>query len=492
MVFSRRRVNRQQAQKQQTKNMMLTGQGASGVGDRGAFQSASVRTSNPYFSNNFMYRWQEYARWYMTSWEARKIIDIPVEDALRIPFEITGVNEAMTKKIMSAFDALDLTRQNRRALIQERLFGGCVQTIITAMPKDAGTDPWATTLYTRDIQEGDLKAINVVDISRIARADVNIDPFSVNYDRAEAYYIQGIETHTSRLVVFDGSPLLNRNSMNLLQNYRYNPAGFAESKLAPLYDLLVRVVGTQEAAYHLVNLASIMVMKADNLISLKAGGEMGQEALQELEKICNQVSIYRAAILDQKGAELQSQPISFGSVPELLMSFAQLLSAGSDVPATRFLGTAPGGLNATGESDLQNYYNMIDSYQQQRIKPVIMKQLSILGPSIMPQAEWAKVSETLDIEFPPLWNDNLLVQAQTMQTKAEIYRGWYMDGLINRETAVQEMQKLGMFDTSRDIAEFLADEEAGSPLGTEGVMGIGDVQGTLDAMRQLDGQGDSV
>lgn len=51
------------------------------------------------------------------------------------------------------------------------------------------------------------------------------------------------------------------------------------------------------------------------------------------------------------------------------MSFAQL-QRGLDILATRFLGQAPGGLNATGESDLQNYYNMIDAFQRLVIGPL--------------------------------------------------------------------------------------------------------------------------
>ena len=82
--FPIRSSRRVVVRRQPIRNMMLDGGGASGNGDRGALQHAAQRTSNPYYSNNFLYRWQEYTRWYMTSWEARKIIDIPVDDALRL------------------------------------------------------------------------------------------------------------------------------------------------------------------------------------------------------------------------------------------------------------------------------------------------------------------------------------------------------------------------------------------------------------------------
>lgn len=62
-----------------TGNMLLSGGGAETLQDRGSRFTASQHTLNPYFNNNFLARWQEYIRWYMTAWEARKIIDIPVD-----------------------------------------------------------------------------------------------------------------------------------------------------------------------------------------------------------------------------------------------------------------------------------------------------------------------------------------------------------------------------------------------------------------------------
>ena len=451
--FPIRSSRRVVVRRQPIRNMMLDGGGASGNGDRGSMQHAAQRTSNPYYSNNFWYRWQEYTRWYMTSWEARKIIDIPVDDALRLPFEITGVDTALSTDLRSAYEAFDLDRQNRRALIQERLYGGCCQTIVIKGEED---ERLSDRLSLERIRRGDLEAFNVVDVSRITRPDYDQNPFSAGYDRAERYIIQGVEADVSRLVVFDGSPLINRAAMNILQNFRYNPAGFGESKLAPLYDLLVRVVGTQQAAYHLVNMASVLLVRTSNLMALQA---TDSPALTKLEEICKQISLYRGAVIDNPNADVQQHAASFGSVPELVMSFAQLLSAASDIPATRFLGQAPGGLNATGESDLQNYYNMIDAFQRLRITPVVLKQLSVIGPHLMGFEKWREASKSLDIVFPPLWNESSQVKAENARTYAELFRVLYADGVIKRDVVVKELIQRGVFQTGEQVKDFLAEEE---------------------------------
>ena len=118
--------------------MLLSGGGAETLQDRGSLHRASAHTLNPYYNSNFMARWQEYTRWYMTSWEARKIIDIPVEDALRKPVELHGLAPEDAKALQDAYLAFNVDRQLRRALIQERLLGGAL--ILPIFKRDEGEE----------------------------------------------------------------------------------------------------------------------------------------------------------------------------------------------------------------------------------------------------------------------------------------------------------------------------------------------------------------
>ena len=440
------------AQKMQIKNMMLQGHGASGPGDKGAYQHASVTTSNPYYSNNFLYRWQEYTRWYMTSWEARKIIDIPVDDALRLPFEIKGVDAAVARDLHQAYEHFNLTQQNRRALIQERLLGGCC--IIPIVKTGSQDDPKEAFRFS-DIRKGDLEAFNVVDVSRITQVDYDYNPFSPDYDKHEYYSINSNTIHSSRLIVLDGNPLINRAATNILQNFRYNPAGFGESKLAPIYDSLVRMVGAQQAAYHLINMSSVLLVKYGHMLNVESSNSI---ALDKIRDVFNSISIYRGAVLDNPNAEVQQYSTNFGSVPELLMMLAQMVCAGTDIPATRFMSQSPAGMNATGESDSQNYFNMIGAYQTTQIKPILLRQFDYIGPSLMGYEAWQAVSKEIDIEFAPLWNETAQVKAETARTYAEMLRTLYEAGIINREKVVAELIKRKAFETSEQVKDFLDEE----------------------------------
>lgn len=423
-------------------NTLVNGDGANTLQDRGAIQTPASWSLNPYFNNNYYYRWQALTLLYFTSWEARKIVEIPINDAFRIKPELVGIEETDKVALLNACDKLQLFNKMRRAATQERLLGGAAILIGTAENQD---DP-AKPLDVNQIDKGGLKFLNVVSLNQMQKPEYNTDPFSPNYDKPEYYSVNGIKTHVSRMVVFDGEPLFNYSTQRLMQNFRINPQGFGESVLVPLWDAILRCIGTQQAAYQLIQKASITLVKAEQLLNLE-GTKMGDVAIKQLEEMAEMISIYRAAILKGKGVEVEENQASFGSVPELLMSYLQVLSAASDIPASRFLGQAPGGLNATGEGDLENYYNAIAAYQETRLDPKYERLFDILGRSVLGKEKWLQIRPKFEIEFEPLWNLKGTEKAQVDQTYVDILRNLKADGIIPAETVVQEINAKKMLLT---------------------------------------------
>jgi uncharacterized protein len=443
-----------------TKNMQLQGVGASTAQDRSAQSTSATSTLHPYYNNNFFARWQEYVRWFETAWEARKLVNIPVQDALRIPVKIKGVPKDVEERLRQKYEHFNCEAQIRRALTQERLLGGSVLLGIFNRPeKEKTSEP----LDENTIGRGDLKAINVIDISRISRSQWNNDPFSPEYDKVEELTIQGVRVHKSRMCILDGEVLFNRGSQLLMQNFRFNPCGFGESILAPLYDILVRATGAQQGAYHLINLASCLVIGVKSLRTLKA---INSPAEEKIKQIIEQLSIYRGAVVDGDDVEFKPYNASFGSVPDLVMTFMQFLSAGSDIPATRFLGQAPGGLNATGESDLENYYNNVASWQQRRLKPIQLRILNWLGFNEFGSA-WGMHAKELEVEYESLWNLPADRKATTDQIYAGIINDAMSNGLIEPESGLKEYVRRELFKGDVVQGDPLQDGDAGSPFGED-------------------------
>lgn len=423
-----------------TGNTMLEGAGGNTLQDRGAIQYPAFWSMTPYDNNNFMLRWQTYTRLYYTSWEAKKIVEIPINDAFRIKPNLVGIEEEEKMALMNAMDKIGGWEKMRRCAIQERLLGGCALLLGVADNQD---DP-AKPIDKKSIDKGDLKFVNVVTINQISNPEYDMDPFSPGFDKPKYYFVNGIKTHVSRLIIFDGDPLFNYASQKIMQAYRVNPQGFGESVLASLWDSIIRCVGTQQAAYQLIQKASVTLVKSENLLNLE-GTKKGDIAMQQLEDMARMLSIYRAAILKGKGVEIQETGSSFGSVPELLMSYIQILSAASDIPASRFIGQAPGGLNATGEGDLENYYNSIASYQESRLDPKYEKLFDILGPSVLGAERWAEVRKDFELEYESLWNLDGTEKASVDETTVRILTTLKEAGIVTPEFIVDEVNSKKIF-----------------------------------------------
>lgn len=422
-------------------NTSITGvSGELGAGDRGAYNYIPYNTGNPYDAQDYVHRWRQYTHLYETSWEARKIIRIPIEDALRKKWEVEGIPEEMRDKIGQRLQELQFVRVLSRSMMLERLLGGC----LTFMGiEDVHDDP--SKVYNS--RQGEkLRYLNAIPVSRISRTEWDTNPLSAHYMRPKKYLINGTMVDVSRCLVWDGDPLFDPSDF-YLSNYRANLAGFGPSKLATLWDDIVKAVGTRQAAYQLIKTNNAIIMAIKDLQDL-AGTNPGRKQLQVLKSVANQLSLYKAAIIDGEKIDIQQSSASFGSVPELVITFIQILSAASDIPATRFLGQAPGGLNATGDSDLENYYNMIDTIRTQRIEPQLRRVYDVIGYEMFP--EWDTVRSTLKFIFPPLWNESANEEAVRHTSEIDNVIKLLDIGLLGDKKALEELNSRGVLSVELD------------------------------------------
>lgn len=375
------------------RNALTSPSGAGGSGDRTRGYRQDPRPLNAFDLQ------REFVTLYFKNWAAKKIVTIPVKDMLRERWNYKGITPEQQKELRTLEDRLKFIKKLGQALRLERLLGGSVILMGIADGAKDASEP----VNLNQVTLGSLKFLNVIPRNRITRAVFENDPLSPGYGEPSSYVVNGQIVHRSRLLIFDGAPLTGDGGAELLlRSFRYND-GFGESVLETLIDDLTYATGSRQAAFNLVDQASVWLLTTD-VLSLEETKE-GQRRLDELSQLAQQVSSYRAAVMDGgpdgKSTKLQSISPSFGSVPELVITFLQVLSAGSDIPATRFIGQSPGGLNATGDSDLENYYNSIAADQEQRLAPEIIKFLEVAGRSTFGPGFR---TNQIEIDFPELWN----------------------------------------------------------------------------------------
>jgi len=99
-----------------------------------------------------------------------------------------------------------------------------------------------------------------------------------------------------------------------------------------------------------------------------------------------------------KEEEWDRKQLSFAQLPEIMQQYLQIAAGAADIPATRLLGQAPAGLNATGEGDIRNYYDRIAAEQRVMLGPALRR----LDEALILSALGTRPPE-IRCEWAPLW-----------------------------------------------------------------------------------------
>src|SRR5690606_27381746 len=74
---------------------------------------------------------------------------------------------------------------------------------------------------------------------------------------------------------------------------------------------------------------------------------------------------------------------SFADLPALMQELSLAICGAAEIPATILFGRSPAGMNATGESDMQQWYDRCETYRQNSIKPKLDRMLfAIQGAAV--------------------------------------------------------------------------------------------------------------
>ena len=114
------------------------------------------------------------------------------------------------------------------------------------------------------------------------------------------------------------------------------------------------------------------------------------------------------------------------------------MAGAAEIPATRLFGRSPQGLNATGEADLRNYYDMIAQMQERHLRPALEKLLPVMAVSC-----WGMVPEDLEIVFEPVMTTSPTERADLVQKFSSDVISAFQAGLLSRQEAREELKSRG-------------------------------------------------
>ena len=262
------------------------------------------------------------------------------------------------------------------------------------------------------------------------------------YDISSAENKMVARVHHSRVVRFTGRelPYLEK----LAEVY------WGESEIEPvftdirLYDNVMANMG------NLTFRANVDTMSIKNLEQLFSLGSIEQQKrfwnMMQAQSVAQSNFGYR--LIDQENT-VQNSQYAFTGWNYVIEAVQVNLSGATHIPVTKLFGRSPAGMNATGASDLQNYYDYIDGLRESKLRPVLERLLPIMCMSVL-----GDIPEDIDVSFPPLWTPTAMELAQIAGTKAQAIMGAFGANLLTQGQAQKELKKLadetGMFDAIED------------------------------------------
>ena len=378
---------------------------------------------------------------YRDNWVVQNVVGIIPDDMTKKWFAPAGaVGPEHLKELDRVQRVTALRERVNEGLRWGRLYGGAAGLIMIRGQEGMLGQP----LELESIYPGTFQGLYILDRWQGVVPGMELvfeggEPVPAYYSITDARGNTVAKVHHSRLVRFTGRdlPFLER----VAELY------WGESEVEALYNDVVKhdnVAANMAALTFRANVDTMEVQNLDQLFSVTSG-----EQQRRFWNVMQAQSVMKSNFgmqLVNRGDQSKNTQYTFTGLQEVYDSMCLDLSGASRIPVTKLFGRSPAGMNATGESDLRNYYDYVDTLREAKLRPILEKLLPVLAMSA-----WGAVPDGLDITFPPLWTPTAAEVAEIALKKAQAIRDTFQAGLFRADTAQRELKKLadetGMFDS---------------------------------------------
>lgn len=391
---------------------------------------------------------------YEESWLHGQAIDLPVDDATRKWRTIKTADENIDK-LHEVEAVLNLQSQVNEAAKWGRLYGGALQIWYVD-----GTGKMEEPLELNRIRQGATVISHVLEKSEVRAGDLDKDALSPNFGYPEFYMINGKERiHHTRCIRYDG--------LKLSRKRRRRNKGWNRSIIPRMHEALRDAASFAAAVVAMTNEAKFDILAIKGLFEKIVNDHQREALIKRLKSLDTLKSILNMVVIDSDKEKLTTRELTFSGVASVFPSIMSMASAASNIPVTRLFGTSAKGLNATGEGDLRDYFNGVESEQEIIYRPRINAADRIWVPTVLGQfpSDWS-------YKFDNLWIMTELEEAQAAKTRAEQDATLITSEVIDPSHAAERLRNAeeypGIDDAYIDTLKEL-EQEAGqpAPIGTE-------------------------
>ena len=386
---------------------------------------------------------------YRDSWIVQNIVATIPNDIMRKWYEIKS---GIAPDYLNRLARLERNTQLRKKLLLGmywgRLYGGAVGVMLIR-----GQDDLSIPLDMDAVMPGSFLGLQILDrwSGVYPEGELVTDQENADYGLPKYYTIRDevsgattVRVHHSRVVRFIGREL--PWTEQVMEQY------WGESELEAIYNEIVKRDNVSGNIAALTFRANINYMETDGLDQLlgTANAETQRRFWNTLSAQSIMENNFGTRVIN-KGDAIHNTQYTFTGLSDVYDCMMMDVAGAARIPVTKLFGRSPAGMNATGESDMRNYYDYIDGLRENEFRPIIERILPVMAMSA-----WGEVPDDLEITFPTMQTPDAKEKAETAEKKANAVFAAYQNDLIDAATALQELQAIsevtGVFGKITDEA----------------------------------------
>ena len=299
--------------------------------------------------------------------------------------------------------------------------------------------PLAISDTSAELKKGKIVSFLVVDPVNCSPIAYNCsNPLQDDYMKPQKWFVLGNEVHGSRmLAVVDNEP-------PTLLKPAYNFLGIPQAQI--LWDYVLHFNDCRVNTAKLLKKISLLVVQTDMASVLESPNGVAQfdARMDFLARYRDNDSVFVCDKTDEGVSNVQT---TIAGCTDIVRQSLEMIAAINRTPAVKLLGISPSGFNATGESDIRNYYDYVHSKQELH-REEIQKCIEAIQ-----LVEYGFIDNSITFKFKDLNVENEVSKAMTAQTKVGA-----LTQLLDRQVmSAEEVRQAVKNDSNLDLS-FLSDE----------------------------------
>jgi len=361
---------------------------------------------------------------YRSSWIVGQAVDAVAEDMTRAGISLMGIKPENAAKMQRQMTRMGLWQGITQNIKWGRLYGGSIAVMMID-----GQD-LRSPLRMETIGKGQFTGLKVFDRWSAAPNLTYKIMDGMQMGLPEYYNISrlGLTIHHSRVIRQIGIELPYYES----EREEFWGASIVER----LYDRLLPFDTATAGAAQLMSKAHLRTVQVEGLREILAQGGIAEENLIKMFYLMGRLQSTEGVTLLDATDKFEAHSYTFSGVEGIITQFAQQISGATGIPLVRLMGQSPAGLNSTGESDMRMYNDNIAQQQESRLRLGLQKLLDVLHWSTIGSAP----EDDFDFSFNPLKQLDAKERAETAERMVKTIVEAYGENLIDRPTAMMELQ----------------------------------------------------